>query len=74
MNSVLQRFEHSRNTQQNNVRFLPEITATYVGNDKVSITVFYVNNIGLEINVEHYIGTLSKAYLGRSEDCLDLID
>ena len=49
-------------------------TATHVGNDKVSITEFYVNNIDLEINVEHYIGTLSKAYLGKSKDCLDLID
>ena len=44
---------------------------THVGNDKVSITEFYVNNIDLKINVEHYIGTLSK---GKSKDCLDLID
>ena len=39
----------------------------------MSITGFYVNNIDPEIDVEQK-GTLSKAYLGKSKDCLDLID
>ena len=33
----------------------------------------YVNNIDPEIDVEQK-GTLSKAYLGKCKDCLDLID
>ena len=40
---------------------------THVGDDKVSITELYVNNINAEQK-----GTLSKAYLPK--DCLDLID
>ena len=39
----------------------------------MSITEFYVNNIDPEIDVEQN-GTLFKAYLGKSKDCLDLID
>ena len=39
----------------------------------MSITEFYVNNIDPEIDAEQN-GTLTKAYLCKSKDCLDLID
>ena len=48
-------------------------TATHVCDDEVRITDFYVNNIDPEIDAEQK-GTISKAYLGKSKDCLDLID
>ena len=71
--SVLQRFECSNVVEIcNRIIFNFYLRLPHIGDDKVSITDFYVNNINPEIDVEQ-TGTLSKAYLGKSKECLDLI-
>ena len=54
-------------SSSNKIVYLWKIT--HVGDDKVSITEFYIKNINPEIDEEQK-GTLSKAYLAKSKDCL----